>query len=269
MDFIRQAANAAAIENQSPQLADAEIKLDHPSIVELQKMLTIPLESLALKVLELSHYSELLQLLPWGSRRDVGMTMLRSMDTSGIAPTNVSEVKQLFRILIPVIRDQQPADGIEAVESVARRNKDKLEGNNLVSRLVHLLDHDNVDFAYEMLLVARSHLQEANDTSMELALVPVVFSSLRLMNRIAFRGEETEVPRSEGTTVEGNNAAGEGTLNAVSNGDGNKSFTSSSSEEPVEGSGEGTVMSPNESEVKTRGDNPVESKGSPSALTYV
>lgn len=267
MDFIRQAANAAAIENQSPQLADAEIKLDHPSIVELQKMLTIPLESLALKVLELSHYSELLQLLPWGSRRDVGMTMLRSMDTSGIAPTNVSEVKQLFRILIPVIRDQQPADGIEAVESVARRNKDKLEGNNLVSRLVHLLDHDNVDVAYEMLLVARSHLREANDTSMELALVPVVFSSLRLMNRIAFRGEETEVPRSEGTTVEGNNAASEGTLNAIANGDGNKSFTSSSSEEPVEGSGEGTVMSPNESEVKTRGDNPVESKGSPSALT--
>lgn len=266
MDFIRQAANAAAVANQSPQLNDAEIKLDQPSIAELEKMLSIPLESLALKVLELSHYSELLQFLPWGSRRDVGMTMLRAIDTSGIAPTNVSEVKQLFSILIPVIRDQQSADRMDAVESSLRRNNDNHEGDNLISHLVHLLDHENVDVAYEMLLIARSHLREASDLCMGLTLVPVVFSALRLINRISFRGEEREELPGELTTVEGNQVTVEGTLNDIAAGDGNKTVTSSCSEEPVEGSGDETMI-PNESEVKTSEDKPVESKASPSSLT--
>ena len=267
MDFIRQAANAAAIANQSPHLEDAEIKLDQPSITELEKMLSIPLESLALKVLELSHYSELLQFLPWESRRDVGMTMLRAIDTSGIAPMNVSEVKQLFTILVPVIRDHQSADRMDAVESGSRRSNDMREGNKLVSNLVHLLDHENADITYEMLLVARSHLREAGDVCMGFTLVPVVFSALRLINRIAFRGEEKDELRGEVTALGSSEVEGEGTIHDIASGDGNKTVTSFSSEKPVEGSDDGTMKYSNESEVKTRGDNAVELKGSPSSLT--
>lgn len=50
---------------------------------------------------------------------------------------------------------------------------------------MHLLDHENPDTAYEMLCVARSHLGEAGGARIGVTLVPVVFSALRLANKIS------------------------------------------------------------------------------------
>ena len=42
--------------------------LDEDTIEELEKLLSIPLDSLVLKVLDLEHYSDLLTVLPWDNR---------------------------------------------------------------------------------------------------------------------------------------------------------------------------------------------------------
>ena len=39
--------------------------LDEAASDELERLLSIPLDSLVLKVLELEHYSDLITLLPW------------------------------------------------------------------------------------------------------------------------------------------------------------------------------------------------------------
>jgi vacuolar protein sorting-associated protein 35 len=183
IEYIRQAANTTAIANETPLLEDSEIKLDQASVTELGKMLSIPLDSLALKVLELHHYADLLQFLPWKSRRDVGITMLRAIDTSAGAPTNVKELEELFSIILPVLHD--PYSEMNYGQNQGERSQEMLEENSLVSKIVHLLDHDNPDVTYEMLMVARSHLSEAGPARTGAILVPVVFSALRLGSKVA------------------------------------------------------------------------------------
>jgi len=45
--------------------------LDDTGVAELEVLLSIPLASLALQVLQLTEYSELLAFLPWTSRKQV------------------------------------------------------------------------------------------------------------------------------------------------------------------------------------------------------
>ena len=53
--------------------------LDEAAIDKLEILLSIPLDYLALKVLELEHYSDLLTFLPWDNRCQVYVVMLTAV----------------------------------------------------------------------------------------------------------------------------------------------------------------------------------------------
>ena len=200
VNALHQACNAEGTIVDAPTAP----KLDEASIMELQKLLSIPLESLALKVLELNHYGKLLACLPWENRRDVGMAMLHSIVISGGSPPqSVQELEEFFNIVAPVFREENAVphqertarasallqglgvvateDSFGPEEGVTVEGPEMQEEVNLVSKLVHMLDHEDTDVVYEMLTVARNHLSMARSGS---ALVPIVFSALRLVNRI-------------------------------------------------------------------------------------
>ena len=205
VDALHQASNAIPAEGT---VDDAKMapKLDEASIAELQKLLSIPLETLALKVLELYYYSDLLACLPWENRRDVGMAMLHSIVISGGSPPKTpQELEDFFSIVAPVFREEQAVPhqertarasallqglGVTATEEsfgptgdepVMVEDSEMQEEVNLVSKLIHLIDHEDTDVLYEMLIVARNHLSMARVGSF---LVPIVFSALRLADRI-------------------------------------------------------------------------------------
>ena len=203
IDFVRQAVHGTAISTQTPLLEDSAIKLDEVSIVELQKMLSIPLDSLAMKVLQLKHYSDLIHFLAWENRRDIGMIMLRAIDTSGFAPSNVNEVEELFSILLPVISGPT-STAVIAGEGDSKVGRSEVQEEDiLVSKLVHLLHHDNFDVAYEMVHIARSHICESGIGRVAFNLPPVVFSALRLASRIAASGRKTSVTENnKGNTLD-------------------------------------------------------------------
>jgi vacuolar protein sorting-associated protein 35 len=117
------------------------------------------------------------------------MIMLRAVDTSGVAPTSVNEVEELFSILVPVIHARNSRGDDVGAASVQESDSEVQEEDVLVSKLVHLLDHENVDVAYEMIFAARIHLGQSGNARVGFTLAPVVFSALRLANRIAF-GED-------------------------------------------------------------------------------
>eukprot|EP00566_Odontella_aurita_P002104 CAMPEP_0113543468 /NCGR_PEP_ID=MMETSP0015_2-20120614/10174_1 /TAXON_ID=2838 /ORGANISM="Odontella" /LENGTH=1074 /DNA_ID=CAMNT_0000443629 /DNA_START=285 /DNA_END=3508 /DNA_ORIENTATION=- /assembly_acc=CAM_ASM_000160 len=81
-------------------------KLDDAAVDELEKLLSIPLDSLALKVLELEHYSDLLTFLPWDNRRQVAVVMLKAVETSGQPLTDIGQIEELFSIITPLIHDE-------------------------------------------------------------------------------------------------------------------------------------------------------------------
>ena len=66
--------------------------LDDAAIDELEKLLSTPLDSLVLKVLELEHYSDLLTVLPWDNRCQVAVVMLMAVQASGKGLMNVCQI---------------------------------------------------------------------------------------------------------------------------------------------------------------------------------
>lgn len=52
-------------------------QLDSGSVRQVEKLLTVPLESLSLQVLNLEHYPELMQFLPWAGRKQVAVKLLK------------------------------------------------------------------------------------------------------------------------------------------------------------------------------------------------
>ena len=191
--FVRQANNVSNNYSTDATPDTGISSLDEASVVEMEKMLSIPLDSLALKVLELDHYSELLHFLPWENRRDVGIAMLRAMDISGGAPQTVKQVEELFTIISPVIRDETLSMvdqmGNMAITSPgpveqAERSREVQEENTLVSKLVHLLDSEDDEVVFEMLSVARMHLSTGGPHRVGSTLIPVVFMALKLATRI-------------------------------------------------------------------------------------
>lgn len=218
VNALHQASNAIPAEGVVAQVPTVP-KLDEASITELQKLLSIPLDSLALKVLELHHYSDLLACLPWENRRDVGMAMLHSIIISGGSPPRTpQELEEFFNIVAPIFRDEHAVPhqehtarasallqglGVTATDesfgaddgAVVVEGPELQEEVSLVSKLVHMLDHEDTDVLCEMLAVARNQLSMARVGSM---LVPIVFSALRLADRIYAQ----ENPQQEETKQE-------------------------------------------------------------------
>jgi len=172
--------------------------LDDVATAELEKLLSIPLDSLALNVLQLPNYGELLGFLPWPHRREVALKLLKAVDDAGTSPKSVSEIEELFGMVEPVIRDEHDMSqmmsgmGINDGYGGQQQTGLSMQGmstqvqseNALISKLVHLLNHDDTDVVYEMLMVARQHITKGNKNRTGQTLVAVVFAAFRLAQRI-------------------------------------------------------------------------------------
>ena len=188
--------------------------LDEVATVELEKLLSIPLDSLALKVLQLDNYGELISFLPWQNRRGVALQLLKAVENAGAPPKSVKEIQELFGMVEPVIRDEfetpahygsaddasvamsqlsmsgmssygQPQSmGFNQSPHMAPPSKEVQTENALVSKLVHLLDHEDTDIVYEMLVVARQHINAGGKNRVGQTLVAVVFAAFRLTERV-------------------------------------------------------------------------------------
>lgn len=185
--------------------------LDDAAIVELEKLLSIPLDSLALRVLELDQYSLLISFLPWENRREVAISMLRAVDKVGPVPMNIPDAEQLFRVIEPLLRDeraaylgntagtmngptilhphQQPIPGVGGAFGFpgdpVRWTKIQHE-NSHVSKLIHLMHHEDTHIAFGLLEVARNRITQpgSDPDRFGYTLVAVVYCALKLANRV-------------------------------------------------------------------------------------
>lgn len=211
--------------------------LDDVSINELEKLLSIPLDTLGLRVLELDKYSQLLAFLPWSNRKGVAVKMLAAIESLGSAPSSVQEIEQLFGVIEPILRDEHQTVHAPAMQADSMARATNLmaglgvsvdhsqnvssfheadpnivhalsKENRLVSKLVHLLDNQDTDTLFEMLNVARNHLSQGGLNRSSQTLVALVFASVKLARRI-FLQESTQAtnagaePSNGGKVVEG------------------------------------------------------------------
>jgi len=148
----------------------------------------------------LEQYSVLIGFLPWANRREVAITMLKAMETLGTTPRSVNEIEQLFSVIEPLVKDEPNnyyGMGPQKVQ----------EENTRVSKLVHLLDHNDTSTLLEMLQVARNHICASNSPHrVGSTLSSVVFAALKLARRV-FEADQgigkAEVKGDEGSKESG------------------------------------------------------------------
>ena len=70
-------------------------------------MLSTPLDSLVIKVIELEHYSDLLTFLPRDNRYQVAVVMLTDIQTYEKVLTDARNIEYLFRIITPLTRNAE------------------------------------------------------------------------------------------------------------------------------------------------------------------
>ena len=211
--------------------------LDDTSVAELEKLLSIPLDSLALKVLEFDTYSQLIGFLPWQNRRALAIAMLTALENSGSTPKHIKDIEQLFHVIEPLLRDEtsmnypqipphmMTASGMmsQPARMDPNRHTKVSEENGHVAKLLHTFNHSDIDIMYNMLLVAKRHLTHelsGPDRTVH-TLSALVYAAFRLANCI-FASERnstadaTDVPSDNHTAADGDTIE---PTNPVSNGD--------------------------------------------------
>ena len=66
-----------------PTITGTHKLLDEAAIDELERLLSIPLDPLVFRVLDLEHCSDLLTFLPWNNYCQVAVVMLMEIQVSG------------------------------------------------------------------------------------------------------------------------------------------------------------------------------------------
>lgn len=146
----------------------APIPLDDRAIEELEKLLMLPLEELALGVLELRHYSQLLALLPIENRKKLAITLLKVLGTSGEKISSVGELHELFSIITPLMTS---SEGNKSNEEQA-----------LIAKIYRVMFHEDTDVHFEILSHAKTKVVECG--GMTENLTPIVHAALDLLNRV-------------------------------------------------------------------------------------
>eukprot|EP00457_Paulinella_chromatophora_P001420 gb/GEZN01001422.1/.p1 GENE.gb/GEZN01001422.1/~~gb/GEZN01001422.1/.p1 ORF type:complete len:813 (-),score=157.46 gb/GEZN01001422.1/:626-2872(-) len=148
------------------------------------QLLTLPLESLQLRILELEAYGPLMEFLAWPQRKLVAANIAQSMVTVKAALDDPAKVNKLFGYLAPLIRDQ------EGVEPAELKDSDRFEfeqEQHLVARLFHNVMHEDTDVTFKLFLAVRKHFGRGGTQRIEFTLPPLVMGSLALVRKVHLR----------------------------------------------------------------------------------
>lgn len=158
------------------------------STSQIETLLSAPLSTLALRVLELPQYAKLMSFLPWSNWKLVAASLLRSVVASNAALTEVGQAEQLFAIITPLLKDKDGATREADEEGKEAPVDDQFkEEQLLVAKVVHLMQSDDTDTVLRLYLAARTKFINGGAQRIQFTLVPLVFAALSLAKKVLAR----------------------------------------------------------------------------------
>lgn len=191
-----------------------DIRSADETTTQIESLLSAPLSSLSLKVLDMPAYSKLMSYLPWGNWKEVAVALLKSVVSMNSPLSTVSQAEQLFQMILPLIRDKDGAavaasndeDGAKA-NSMGEVSVQFKEEQHLVARIPHLLRAEDTDVVLAMLVVTRTQFTSGGGSRMQFTYPSLIFAALGLARRVFQR--ERQVAAAA--------AGGEDAANAIDN----------------------------------------------------
>jgi len=196
------------IENSGHKADDVSGGGADETTAQIEALLSAPLDTLALRVLEIPAYGKLMSRLPWSNWRDVALTLMKSVIKTNSILSEVEHVELLFAAITPLLKDQDGgsvgagggsgADDDVATHAIALPPGLK-EEQQVVARCVHLIKADDTDTLLRIYVAARKAFTNGGSQRVQFTMPPLVFGALALVRRVIAReaGAANDPPTDE------------------------------------------------------------------------
>jgi vacuolar protein sorting-associated protein 35 len=153
--------------------------LDADASAVIVRLLTLPLQSLSMRVLRLVNFPALMGVLRFDDKRAIARKVLSAVIQARTKLESAVEANQLLVFLAPVVRD------VEGTPSEEADSKSEFEEEqHACGRLLYLIHNDSTDDHFRILSKVREHLGCGGTRRTPFTLPPLLFSSLRLLHRV-------------------------------------------------------------------------------------
>jgi len=126
--------------------------IDEDSLKNIVKLLTLPLDTLSISVLQMDEFPKLMKYLPFMKRRQVSLKICQAVVNSAVPLDNIETVRQIIEFIRPLLRDEVDTQTLDPLEFE--------EEQNLVCRVIHLVTHSNPDEYFTILEEFRKQFYE-------------------------------------------------------------------------------------------------------------
>jgi len=159
-------------------------------------LLSAPLKSLGLGVLEMEHYPTLLSFLGFQTRKQVALSMVSNVVEDDRPISSVEAATSLFNFITPLLKDEEDTPQDEG------KDKDVfVHEQHQVCKLVHQARNEDTDVVFQILGVMRGFFGQGGPLRMVHTLQPTYYAAMGLIPRIRARerrrsadGEELPPP---------------------------------------------------------------------------
>jgi hypothetical protein len=160
----------------------------------LVKLLSIPLDTLSLRILEMPQYPMLLKYMAYNGRRTVSLRIVKALFKSKMRLDNMEIMTQLLSFVEPLLKDDEENDEIsEAYEFQ--------EEQESVSKFIHLIYNEDLDTYYNLLQRVKKELVQGGTKRMKYTLPSFIFNLFKfvyMLDDCITKNKEYETPNATG-----------------------------------------------------------------------
>jgi vacuolar protein sorting-associated protein 35 len=151
-----------------------EEKLSPESMRLLVKLLSIPLDTLSLRILEMPQYPLLLKYMAYSGRRTVSLRIVKALFKSRMRLDNMDILTQLLSFVEPLLKDDENNEE----ETEAYEFQEEQES---VSKFIHLIYNEDLDTYYNLLQRIKKELVLGGAKRMKYTLPSFIFNLFKFV----------------------------------------------------------------------------------------
>lgn len=166
-------------------------KLSPEAMRLLVKLLSIPLDTLSLRILEMPQYPQLLKYMAYTGRRTVSLRIVKAVFKSKRKLDSMEIINQLLSFVEPLIKDDENAEE----EPEAYEFEEEQES---VAKLIHLIYNEDLDTYYNLLQRIKKELTQGGTKRMKYTLPSFIFNLFKyiyLLDNCVTLNKEKDNPR--------------------------------------------------------------------------